>query len=194
MRSLALVLIAALLACCSSQSSGGHANAKSTVATDGVAYFAGGCFWGVEHFMQQLDGVEEVTSGYAGGRTEAPSYEDVSYKNTGHLEVVRVRYHTDQISYKEIAKRFFEIHDPTQSDGQGPDIGEQYHSAVFYTSPEQKADAEALIAILRSRGYQVVTELRAFEKFWPAEEYHQDYYAKSGKQPYCHGRVKRFGD
>jgi peptide methionine sulfoxide reductase msrA/msrB len=184
----------ALLACCTSQRGGKTVKKSSGVPTDSVAYFAGGCFWGVEHFLEQLDGVEEVDSGYAGGKTESPSYEDVISKNTGHLEVVRVRYHSQQITFKAIAKRFFEIHDPTQTDGQGPDIGEQYLSAVFYTSPEQKADTEALIEILNSRGYKVATELREFSKFWPAEEYHQDYYAKSGKKPYCHGLVKRFGD
>jgi peptide methionine sulfoxide reductase msrA/msrB len=108
--------------------------------------------------------------------------------------VVRVRFHSKQVTFKEIAKVFFEIHDPTQADGQGPDIGEQYHSAVFYTSEEQKLDTQALIKRLEERGYKVVTELREFSAFWPAEEYHQDYYVKSGKTPYCHGRVKRFGD
>jgi peptide methionine sulfoxide reductase msrA/msrB len=194
MRSLLVLVVATLLACCSSQRSGSHAKTTSTAKPDGVAYFAGGCFWGVEHFMQKLDGVEDVVSGYAGGTTDAPSYEEVINKDTGHLESVRVRFHSKQVSYKTIAKRFFEIHDPTQTDGQGPDIGAQYRSAVFYTSPEQKADTESLIQLLTSRGYKVATELREFAKFWPAEEYHQDYYVKTGKQPYCHGRVKRFGD
>jgi methionine-S-sulfoxide reductase len=194
MRSLLSIVVALMIASCSSQQGGQHKQTTTAGKTDGVAYFAGGCFWGVEHFMQKLDGVEEVDSGYAGGTTEEPSYKEVVYKKTGHLEVVRVRYHSEQVSYKTIAKRFFEIHDPTQADGQGPDIGDQYLSAVFYTSPEQKSETEALITRLEGRGYKVVTELREFSKFWPAEEYHQDYYAKSGKKPYCHGLVKRFED
>ena len=183
-----------LVAACSSSQRSAPDEGRRNVEPDDVAYFAGGCFWGVEHFMQELAGVASVESGYAGGRTKAPTYEQVIRRKTGHLEAVRVRFDSKQISYKEVAKRFFEIHDPTQVDGQGPDIGEQYLSAVFYSSDEQKSDAEALIDKLRLRGYKVVTELRAFEVFWPAEDYHQDYYAKSGKQPYCHGLVERFGD
>ncbi len=193
MRSLVVVTFAVLLASCSSQRSG-QRNTTTAAKTDAIAYFAGGCFWGVEHFLEKMDGVEEVDSGYAGGTTKNPSYQDVIYKDTGHLEAVRVRYHSKQVSYKAIAKRFFEIHDPTQKNGQGPDIGGQYLSAVFYTSSEQEGDAKALIAQLESRGYKVATELREFSKFWPAEEYHQDYYVKSGKKPYCHGLVKRFGN
>ncbi len=167
---------------------------RANVIPDDVAYFAGGCFWGVEYFLEEMPGVASVESGYAGGTIESPTYQDVITKGTGHLEVVRVRFDSKQIRFKAIAKRFFEIHDPTQTDGQGPDIGAQYLSAIFYTNAKQKADAESLIAQLSSRGYKVATELRRFEKFWPAEDYHQDYYARSGKEPYCHGRVKRFGD
>jgi peptide methionine sulfoxide reductase msrA/msrB len=161
---------------------------------DGVAYFAGGCFWGVEHFLEQLDGVVSVESGYMGGHVESPSYEQVSSQTSGHLETVRVRFDSKRIGYQAIAKRFFEIHDPTQADGQGPDIGPEYRSAIFYTSPEQKRATEALIEQLVGRGYDVVTEVREAGVFWPAEDYHQDYYVKAGKQPYCHGRVRRFGD
>ena len=143
--------------------------------------------------MQELAGVGEVDSGYMGGTSEAPSYKDVSSGKSGHLETVRVRYDSKQISFSQITKRFFEIHDPTQADGQGPDIGEQYHSAVFYATPEEKTAAQALIDTLVARDYKVVTELREVSAFWPAEDYHQDYYAKSGKQPYCHGLVRRFG-
>ena len=165
--------------------------AVARAATD-TAVFAGGCFWGVEHYMQQLDGVQSVESGYMGGQVESPTYQDVSSQTSGHLETVVVRFDPAKVSYEQIAKRFFEIHDPTQADGQGPDLGPEYLSAVFHTSPAQKATAEALIAKLRARGYDVVTELRPAEKFWPAEGYHQDYYAKTGKTPYCHSRVKRF--
>lgn len=161
---------------------------------DGVAYFAGGCFWGVEHFLEQLDGVSSVESGYMGGHVESPSYEEVSGHESGHLEAVEVRFDPATVSYEQVARLFFEIHDPTQEDGQGPDIGPQYRSAVFYTSPEQKRITDGLIAELKSRGYDVVTEVRAATPFFRAEDYHQDYYERTGKTPYCHGRVKRFGD
>jgi peptide methionine sulfoxide reductase msrA/msrB len=161
---------------------------------DGVAYFAGGCFWGVEHYMEQLPGVLSVESGYMGGHVDAPSYEQVSSQTSGHLETVEVRFDPARISYEAVAKRFFEIHDPTQADGQGPDIGPEYRSAVFFTSPEQKQTTEALIDTLKARGYAVVTEVRPAARFWRAEDYHQDYYANTGKTPYCHSRVRRFGD
>lgn len=170
------------------------ADPEAAVHPDGVAYFAGGCFWGVEHYMEQLDGVLSVESGYMGGHVESPSYEQVSSQTSGHLETVIVRFDSSRIGYPAIAKRFFEIHDPTQADGQGPDIGPEYLSAVFYTSPEQKQATEALIEQLKARGYDVVTQVRPAERFWPAEDYHQDYYAKTKKTPYCHSRVKRFGD
>ena len=169
-------------------------DAAPVVHEDGVAYFAGGCFWGVEHYLEQLDGVISVESGYMGGHVDSPSYEQVSSQTSGHLETVRVRFDPARISYEAVAKRFFEIHDPTQANGQGPDIGPEYHSAVFYTSPEQKQASEALIDRLEARGYAVVTELREAGSFWPAEDYHQDYYSKTGKTPYCHTRVPRFGD
>ncbi|MFV8754833.1 peptide-methionine (S)-S-oxide reductase MsrA [Nannocystaceae bacterium ST9] len=161
---------------------------------EGVAYFAGGCFWGVEHYLEELDGVLSVESGYMGGHVDSPSYEQVSSQTSGHLETVRVRFDPAKIGYEAVAKRFFEIHDPTQADGQGPDIGPEYRSAVFYTSAAQKQTSEALIQTLEGRGYDVVTELREAGPFWPAEDYHQNYYAKTGKTPYCHTRVRRFGD
>jgi len=169
-------------------------DAAPTPVGDGVAYFAGGCFWGVEHYLEQLPGVLSVESGYMGGHVDSPSYEQVSSHGSGHLEAVEVRFDPAKISYEAVAKRFFEIHDPTQADGQGPDLGPQYLSAVFYTSPEQKKTTEGLIEILEGRGYAVVTEVRPAERFWKAEDYHQDYYASNGKTPYCHSRVKRFGD
>jgi len=200
-RSLILVASALMLACGPASPAAPTSSTPTPVladaelpAGDGVAYFAGGCFWGVEHYMQQLDGVLAVDSGYMGGHVESPSYEQVSSQTSGHLETVRVRFDPARVSYEQIAKRFFEIHDPTQADGQGPDIGPEYLSAIFYTSPEQRAAAEALIGKLEQRGYDVVTELRTADRFWPAESYHQDYYERSGKTPYCHGRVKRFGD
>lgn len=158
------------------------------------AYFAGGCFWGVEHYMEQLEGVIEVESGYMGGHIDDPSYEQVASQKSGHYETVRVTYDPAKVEYKAIAKRFFEIHDPTQKDGQGPDIGPEYESAVFFSSPEEKAANEELIETLRQRGYDVATKLIEAKTFYRAEEYHQDYYARKGKEPYCHTRVRRFED
>lgn len=161
-------------------------NRKST------AIFAGGCFWGVEHLMQQQQGVESVVSGYIGGKVENPKYEDVKRQGTGHAEAVLITFDPDIVSYEELAKLFFEIHDPTQEGGQGPDIGNQYRSEVFYNSPDQKAVAEKLIAILKSKGLDVVTRVTQATAFYPAEEYHQDYYSRKGTEPYCHFRTKRF--
>jgi len=158
----------------------------------GRAVFAGGCFWGVEYSFEKVPGVISVTSGYTGGHVENPTYRDVCGGKTGHREAVEVLFDRDQVDYETLARLFFEIHDPTQADGQGPDIGEQYRSAVFYESEEQKQTAERLIEVLKGKGLGVVTEVRRAGRFWPAEDYHQDYYARTGKTPYCHTRVKRF--
>lgn len=157
-----------------------------------TAYFAGGCFWGVEHLMQQQDGVISVESGYMGGKTDNPTYEQVCSHRTGHAEVVKVVFDPSKISYLDVAKLFFEIHDPTQEGGQGPDIGNQYRSEIFYTSLQQKATAERLIKMLRQKGYDVVTDVTPAATFWEAEKYHQDYYERKGTQPYCHKYTKRF--
>ncbi len=157
-----------------------------------TAIFAGGCFWGVEHMLAQLPGVVDVESGYTGGATEHPTYEEVCRHTTGHAEAVRVTYDPAKVSYETLARLFFEIHDPTQRDGQGPDLGNQYRSEIFYASPEQEATARRLIARLRAKGYDVATEVTPAGRFWPAEEYHQDYYARKGTQPYCHRYTKRF--
>ncbi len=156
------------------------------------AVFAGGCFWGVEHLMKEKAGVLETTVGYTGGHVDEPTYKQVCYEDTGHAEAVEVVFDPSVISFEELCRFFFEIHDPTQVDRQGPDLGEQYRSAVFTTSAEQIAVAEDLIAELKKKGYQVVTEVEPLEKFWPAEDYHQDYYDKTGKAPYCHRYVPRF--
>jgi len=156
------------------------------------AYFAGGCFWGVEHLYEGQEGVLSATSGYMGGSTENPTYEEVISGMTGHLETVEVEYDPEKVTYEELARFFFEIHDPTQASGQGPDIGEQYLSAVFYHNDEEKKTAETLIGILSDNGYDVVTKVLPAGEFWKAEGYHQDYYARTGRQPYCHVYTERF--
>jgi len=156
------------------------------------AIFAGGCFWGVEYYLQPVNGVISTTVGFIGGHKENPSYQDVCYKDTGHAEAVEVVYDPDVVSYEQLAKLFFEIHDPTQINRQGPDVGEQYRSEIFYLNEEQKATAERLIEMLRAKGYHVATKVTPAGTFWKAEEYHQDYYGKTGGAPYCHRYEKRF--
>lgn len=157
-----------------------------------TAIFAGGCFWGVEYLLAKVAGVRSVESGYIGGKTENPTYEQVCSRRTGHAEAVRVIFDPSQVSYETLAKLFFEIHDPTQIDRQGPDIGDQYRSEVFYTTPAQKQTAEKLVAQLRAKGYDVATQITPATRFWPAEGYHQDYYDRKGSKPYCHAYTKRF--
>ncbi len=156
------------------------------------AYFAGGCFWGVEYYFQNIPGVISTRVGYMGGSTENPTYEDVCTGNTGHAETLEVTFNPSSISYEELARLFFEIHDPTQKNRQGPDIGDQYRSAVFYVDDTQRKTAEKLVDELKKKGFNVVTEIVAAGRFWNAEEYHQSYYRKNGHRPYCHTRVKRF--
>ncbi|MET3999947.1 bifunctional methionine sulfoxide reductase B/A protein [Marinobacterium sp. MBR-109] len=157
-----------------------------------TAYFAGGCFWGVEHLMQQQPGVISVVSGYMGGHVDNPSYEQVCSKQTGHLEAVEVLYDPARVSFETLAKLFFEIHDPTQENGQGPDIGPQYGSAIFVHDDEERGISEKLIALLENQGLDVVTRVLPMAPFWRAEEFHQDYYVRTGKMPYCHRYQKRF--
>jgi methionine-S-sulfoxide reductase len=156
------------------------------------AYFAGGCFWGVEYYLEQIKGVLYVTSGYMGGSYENPKYYDVIYKETGHYESVEVVYDPSLTSYESIAKTFFEIHDPTQADGQGPDIGTQYRSVIFYGDNEEKQIAQKLIGLLKKNKLDVKTKVLPVSTFYKAEEYHQNYYDKHDKQPYCHAYTKRF--
>lgn len=156
------------------------------------AYFAGGCFWGVEHLMESKKGVKDVISGYMGGTVENPSYYGVIKGDTGHVETVEVIYDPREVSYETLAKLFFEIHDPTQKDGQGPDIGSQYLSVVFYGNDEEKKTTEKLINILESKGYDVATTLKPHSPFYAAEGYHQNYYLRTGKTPYCHVYKKIF--
>jgi len=158
----------------------------------GTAIFAGGCFWGVEYYLQKSPGVISVTSGYTGGHVKNPSYKEVCTGTTGHAEAVKVIYDPTKTSYEKLLRLFMEIHDPTQTGGQGPDIGDQYRSVIFYLNDEQKAIAEKDISLLKSKGYKVVTEVVKASEFYDAEKYHQDYYLNNGKVPYCHGYVKRF--
>ncbi len=157
-----------------------------------TGYFAGGCFWGVEYLYKQLKGVKSVRVGYMGGKTLNPTYEEICTGRTGHYETAEVVFDSSQVSYQDVAKYFFEIHDPTQSNGQGPDIGGQYLSVVFYKNDAEKETAEKLIDILKNKGYKVATKLLKADTFWKAEDYHQDYYSKTGKTPYCHIYTKRF--
>jgi peptide methionine sulfoxide reductase msrA/msrB len=158
----------------------------------GTAVFAGGCFWGVEYFLQKAPGVISVTSGFMGGHVKNPSYREVCTGNTGHAEAVKVIYDPDLTSYETLLKLFLEIHDPTQVGGQGPDLGDQYRSEIFFMNDEQKLIAEKYIGILKSKGLKVATAITKASEFWDAEGYHQDYYFKNGKLPYCHSYTKRF--
>lgn len=157
--------------------------------TFGRAIFAAGCFWGVEYHFQQQPGVLSTTVGYIGGSTEKPTYEQVCGHTTGHAEAVEVLYDPVRVSFETLAKLFFEIHDPTQVDRQGPDIGDQYRSEIFTTNPDQKTIAEKLIADLTGRGMKIATKVTPAGKFWAAEDYHQDWFAKKGGMA-CHRRQK----
>lgn len=154
------------------------------------AYFAAGCFWGVEYYLGTFKGVESTTVGYSGGDRDEPTYENVCSRSTGHAETVEVVFDPEQVSFEELAKYFFSLHDFTEVNRQGPDIGPQYRSEIFYTNEAQKKVSHELIDTLNARGYEVATKVTAFEKFWPAEEYHQDYYDKTGGTPYCHAPRK----
>src|SRR5512136_1801072 len=153
-----------------------------------VATLAGGCFWCLEAVYDQLRGVEDVVSGYSGGRGPNPTYEQVCTGATGHAEVVQVTFDPSVISYRDILGLFFTIHDPTTLNRQGADVGTQYRSAIFYHSPEQKAASESVIAELSAEKLwerSVVTELKPYTAFYPAEDYHQEYFARNARQPYC---------
>ena len=156
------------------------------------AYFAGGCFWGVEYHFEKQKGVKDAISGYMGGLIQKPNYLQVIRGNTGHLETVKIVYNPKIISYEKLTKLFFEIHDMEQTNGQGPDIGSQYLSAVFYNNIEEKKVVEKLINILTNKGYTVATSLYKANEFFDAEKYHQNYYKRKGGTPYCHSYKKIF--
>ncbi len=153
-----------------------------------IATFAAGCFWGVEETFRQLPGVKATAVGYTGGHTDNPTYQDVCSDMTGHAEAVQVEFDPAQVSYEQLLKVFWENHDPTTFNRQGPDEGSQYRSAIFYHSPQQKAAAEASKKELAASGKysrEIVTEIVPATTFWKAEDYHQQYLAKRGMSS-CH--------
>lgn len=163
-----------------------------TVMDTQEAIVAAGCFWGVEYYFQKCLGVLKTEVGYTGGNKKNPTYEDVCTGTTGHYEAIRVLYDPKKTSYEDIIKYFFEIHNPTQPDGQGPDIGTQYLSAIFCYNDIQKQTALRVIDELKQMGIQVATKVLPVVPFYRAEKYHQDYYLNNGKEPYCHRYEKKF--
>ena len=152
-----------------------------------TATFGAGCFWGVEWVFMQVPGVTQVVSGYAGGHTADPTYQQVSSHTTGHAEVVQVTFDPDRVSYEQLLEVFWAMHDPTQVDRQGPDVGDQYRSIVLTHSDEQRRRAETSKAAAQQRfSAPIATQIVDLEVFYPAEGYHQQYYFKNGHQPYCH--------
>lgn len=153
-----------------------------------IVTLAGGCFWCIEPVFHWLRGVESAVSGYMGGHTENPTYEDICNGDTGHAEVVQITYDPDAIAFRDLLDVFFTLHDPTQLNRQGNDVGTQYRSAIFWHTPEQKAEADAVIAGMNASkqfGAPIVTELTEATTFYPAEAYHQRYFEQNPHQPYC---------
>lgn len=148
-----------------------------------TAYFAAGCFWGVQQVFDQIEGVKETTVGYMGGKTDNPTYKQVCYEDTGHAEVLEVKFDPSEVSYEKLVNTFFKIHNPTTLNRQGPDIGSQYRSAIFVTSADQEVIAKNTIELLeRKEEFKdpIVTEINGPATFWKAEEYHQKYFEKNG--------------
>lgn len=151
-----------------------------------TAFLASGCFWGTQYHLNKLPGVELTLAGYMGGTLDHPSYPQVKTGTTGHVETVKVVFDPARVSFEEVLRLYFETHDFTQVGGQGPDIGSQYRSVIFYADEAQKATAEKLIGELESKGYKVATALEPATTFWIGEDYHQQYYDRKGEKPYCH--------
>lgn len=157
-----------------------------------TAVFAGGCYWGVQHEMEKIEGVTRTLVGYTGGEEQFPSYAQVRDHATGHVEAVLIEYDPQRVSYTDLCKVFFEIHDPAQTDGVGEDIGPQYRSCIFAADDQQHREAQVVIDLLRSKGHVVNTLLLNRAPFWIGEECQQRYYEKTGGAPYCHFRIKKF--
>lgn len=172
----------------STASSPAQLSKESPAVPSEIATFGAGCFWGVEHiFRHEVPGVLEAVSGYSGGKVENPTYKQVCYDDTGHAEVVQVTFDPAKTSYDKIVDAFFRLHDPTQVNRQGPDIGDQYRSVIFYHSESQKQIAERVKAERQKKHTKpIATTIEPAKTFYKAEEYHQRYYDKTGKQPYCH--------
>lgn len=151
-----------------------------------TAYFASGCFWGTEYYFLRAEGVVSTTVGFMGGHVDKPTYKEVYTDTTGHAEVVKVEFDNTRTSYENLVRLFFETHDFTQVDGQGPDIGTRYRSVLFVTNDAQEVVAHKQIDILTRKGYEVATKIEVASTFYPAEEYHQQYYDKNNDTPYCH--------
>lgn len=185
MKKIFLLIICIFFAACNGQKK--ETNNKKMKA-DKKLVIGGGCFWCVESCFNMLKGVDQVVSGYAGGHNKSPTYEEVCTGNTGHAEVVEISYDSSIISYEQLMDVFFFLHDPTQLNRQGNDIGTQYRSVIFYSSPEEKLKAEVAIQKSEASGVwpgKYVTEIAPLEKFYPAEGYHQGYYKENPTQPYC---------
>ncbi len=153
-----------------------------------TATLAAGCFWCVEAVFDDLRGVEDVVSGYSGGRTENPTYQQVCSETTGHAEVVQIKFDPAELSYADLLRVFFTVHDPTTLNRQGGDVGTSYRSAIFYHDDDQRRTADEIIAEISAEeiySAPIVTEVTAFDKFWPAEDYHQEYFSNNPNQPYC---------
>ncbi|MTI23100.1 peptide-methionine (S)-S-oxide reductase [Fulvivirga sp. RKSG066] len=185
-----LVLLFTFSACSAKESAKRNPSKElnaETLAKLDTAYFASGCFWCTEAVFERVEGVEDVVSGYSGGSSKNPTYKQVSAGLTDHAEAVRVLYDPDVVSYKDLVYIFFGSHDPTQLNRQGPDVGKQYRSAIFYTTSSEQSTAKAVMEELDSSGkYKkpIVTEITEFSAFYEAEDYHQDYYDAHPNQPY----------
>ena len=152
-----------------------------------LATLGAGCFWGVEYVFRRVAGISDVAVGFSGGRIANPTYKQVCYSNTGHIEVAQITFDPERITYEQVLDVFWAMHDPTQVDRQGPDVGDQYASAIFFHSDEQKQIAEDSLKRAQERfDRPIATKILPLDAFYPAEDYHQEYYEKNGHEPYCH--------